>query len=395
MHTWVNVLSSMKYFPLIWAALSRSRFRTLLTFLAAVAAFLLFSVLHGISGGFDELINAQSDTRLLVQSRLSYTQWIPLAMRSHLERIPGVTAVAVTAYFAGYYQDPKNQLGASARDIAEMIKLYPELELPVAEREAMLHTPTGLLVGEKVAHRYGWKVGDRVAIGTPIWRHPDGTRDWNFTIEGVYRYKSTARSAEGVWMNFKYFDDARTDLPGLVASYIVGIANPADAERICAEIDGFYANSSTPTLTQTERSSMQAQVRDLGNIKFMVNAIVGAVLFTMIALTANTMMQSIRERTAELGVLKTIGYSAYLIGGLVALETVILCVSAAICGIGIAALVFPKVIGRLGIGSLPIPTSVMGTGLLIAVCLAFISAALPVWRASRLQVTDALATRQL
>jgi putative ABC transport system permease protein len=386
----------MKYFPLIWAGLSRSRLRTLLTFLTVVVSFVLFAVLHGISGGFDELINAQSDARLRVQSRQSYTQWIPLAMRSHLERVPGVTTIAVTAYFGGYYQDPKNQIGATARDIAAMFKLYPELQLPAAEREAVLDTPTGLLVGEAVAHRYGWKVGDRVAIGTPIWQHRDGTRDWNFTIEGIYRYKNTSLSADGVWMNFKYFDDARslTDLPGMVASYIVGIADPASAERICAEIDGFYANSATPTLTQTERSSMQAQVRELGNIKFIVNAVVGAVLFTLIALTANTMMQSIRERTAEIGILKTIGYSASLISGMVALETLLLCVSAALCGIGIAALVFPKVIGRFGIGSIPIPMSVVGTGLLIAVCLAFISAALPVWRASRLQVADALATRQ-
>jgi putative ABC transport system permease protein len=153
----------------------------------------LFSVLHGISGGFDELINAQSDTRLRVQSRLSYTQWIPLAMRSHLERVPGVTA-----YFAGYYQDPKNQLGATARDIAAMLRLYPELELPAAQREAMLRNPTGLLVGETVARKYGWKVGDRVAIGTPIWRHPDGTHDCTFTIEGIYRYKNSSLGRRGL-----------------------------------------------------------------------------------------------------------------------------------------------------------------------------------------------------
>jgi putative ABC transport system permease protein len=384
----------VKFLPLIWAGLLRSRVRTLLTFLTAVVSFVLFSVLHGISGGFDELINAQSDTRLLVQSRLSYTQWIPLAMRSHLERVPGVTSVVVTAFFGGYYLDPKNQIGATARDVAAMLRLYPELELPATQRQQMLNTPTGLLVGETMARRYGWKVGDRIAIGTPLWAHPDGTYDWNFTIEGIYRYKNSAFPADGVWMNFKYFDDARTALPGMVASYIVGTADRGGAERISREIDGFYANSSTPTLTQTERSSMQGQLRDLANIKFMVNAVVGAVLFTLIALLANTMMQAVRDRTAELGILKAIGYSGRLIGRLIALETLLLCVSAALCGIGIAALVFPKVIRRFGIGSLPIPTSVMGSVLLLALCLAFISVILPVWRVSRLQVTDALASRQ-
>jgi putative ABC transport system permease protein len=384
----------MKYLSLVWAGLLRSRFRTLFTFLTVVASFVLFAVLYGVSGGFDELINSQSDTRLRVQSRLSYTQWIPLAMRSHLEQIPGVTGVVVTAYFGGYYQDPKNQLGATARDIEEMLKLYPELELPRAQREAVLRTPTGLLVGADVARQYGWKVGDRIAIGTPIWQHPDGTRDWNFTIQGIYRYKNSATTADGVWMNFKYFDDARTALPGLVASYIVGIDRPGSAGHIIDEIDGFYDNSPSPTLTQTEKGWMQAQIRSLGNIQFMVDAIVGAVLFTLIALTANTMMQSIRERTAELGVLKTIGYSSWIISVLVVLEALLLCVSAALCGIGLAALVFPKVIEHFGIGAMPIPLSVVWTALLIAVYLAIISAALPLWRASRLHITEALATRQ-
>jgi putative ABC transport system permease protein len=275
-----------------------------------------------------------------------------------------------------------------------MFKLNPELELPDAQREAMLHTPTGLLVGADVARHHGWKVGDRIAIGTPIWQHRDGTRDWNFTIQGIYRYKNSALSADEVWMNFKYLDDARTALLGLVASYIVGIDRPASAGRISEKIDAFYANSANPTLTQTEKDWMQAQIRSLGNIQFMVNAIVGAVLFTLIALTANTMMQSIRERTSELGVLRTIGYSSWIISVLVVLEALLLCVSAALCGIGIGALVFPKVIEHFGIGAMPIPLSVVWTALLIAVCLAFIGAALPLWRASRLHITEALATRQ-
>src|SRR5215472_9686842 len=117
----------MKYLPLVWAALVRSRLRTLLTFLSIVVAFLLFGVLHGVIGGLDVLINSMSDTRLRVLNRIGFTHWMPIAIRNEIERIPGVTAVAANGYFGGYYQDPKNQIGAYAVDMAEMFKVFPEL----------------------------------------------------------------------------------------------------------------------------------------------------------------------------------------------------------------------------------------------------------------------------
>src|SRR5580658_1823796 len=165
----------MKYLPLIWAALFRSRLRTLLTFLSIMVAFLLFGVLHGVIGGLDVLVNSMSDTRLRVLNRIGFTHWMPISMRDQMARIPGVTAVAANGYFGGYYQDPKNQLGGSAMDMAALFKIYPELVLPAPERAAMLHTRAGALIGADLANRYGWKVGDRIAVDTPIWAHANGS----------------------------------------------------------------------------------------------------------------------------------------------------------------------------------------------------------------------------
>ncbi len=382
----------MKYLPLVWAALFRSRLRTLLTFLSIVIAFLLFGMLHGVTGALDVVINSMSDTRLRIVNRMGMTRWMPIAIRDKVDQIPGVTAVAAYGYFGGYYQDPKNGVGGGALDIAPLFKISPDLALPADELAAMLRTRTGALVGADLAKRYGWKVGDRITVGTPIWQHADGSRNWAFTIVGIYRYKDRALSADELWMNYDYFANAGGE-KDQASAFIVGVKDPASADRISQEIDALFRNSATPTLTQTEKAWMQSQIRRTGNIRFVVNAIIGAVLFTLLALTANTMMQSVRSRIAEFAVLKTFGYSNGIISVLVVLEAMLLCLGAAICGLALAALAFPPVIQRLGIAAIPIPPSVIGAGFTIAVCLALVSSVPPVWRALRLDVATALTAR--
>jgi putative ABC transport system permease protein len=380
----------MKYLPLIWAALLRSRLRTLLTFLSIMVAFLLFGALHGVIGGLDVLINSMSDTRLRVLNRIGPTHWMPIAMRDQMARMPGVTAVAANGYFGGYYQDPKNQLGGSAMDMAALFKVYPELVLPTDQRAAMLRTRTGALIGADLASRYGWKVGDHVSVDTPIWTHPDGSHSWTFDIVGIFRYSQGDLPANDLWMNYDYFSEGG-GMKDQASMFIVGIKDAASATRISREIDAFFRNSASPTLTQTEKEWAEANIRRVGNIRFIVNAITGAVLFTLLALTANTMMQSVRVRTSELAVLKTFGYSNGIVATLVVLEALILCVGAALCGLALAALAFPSLMQSVGLAPIPIPVTVIGAGVAMAVSLALVSAMPPLWRASRLNVATALA----
>ena len=380
----------MKFLPLVWAALARSQLRTLLTFLSIVVAFLLFGVLHGVVGGLDALIGSMSDTRLRVLNRIGFTHWMPISLRNEIARIPGVTAVVANGYFGGYYQDPKNQLGAYAVDMAELFKIYPELVLPADERAAMLHTRTGALIGEDLAKKYGWKVGDHITVDTPIWAHPDGSHSWVFDIVGIFRFNQAEVPTNNLWMNYDYFSEGG-GMKDQASVFIVGIADPAAATRISRQIDTLFRSSASPTLTQTEKAWMRANIRSAGNIRFIVNAITGAVLFTLLALTANTMMQSLRVRVGELAVLKTFGYSNARISVLVLLEATLLCLVAALCGLALAALAFPPVVQRFGLAPIPIPATVFGAGFAIAVSLAIVSAAPPLWRASRLDVATALA----
>jgi putative ABC transport system permease protein len=382
----------MKYLPLIWANLLRHRWRSLLTFLSIVSAFLLFGLLHGVSAGFDASINALSDSRLRVQHRISWTRWQPLSHLPQIERVPGVTAVGIYAFFGGYYQDPKNAASAGGVDPERLFKVYPDLELPVGQREAFLKTRTGALVGADLAAKYGWKIGDHIPLSTPIWGRRDGST-WAVDIVGIYRFKNRALAANELWMNSDYFNEGRQGMNDMVSLYLVAIDNPAHAARISHDIDALFKNSASPTLTQSEKEWVGARLRRIGNIRLVVDTILVAVLFTLLALTANTMMQSVRERIPQLAVLKTLGYSETVLNGMVIAEALILCVGAAICGLALAALVFPRVFEAVGVGASPIPPSVPAVGLLIAVGVALVSSAPPLWKSSRLDIVAALAAR--
>jgi len=274
--------------------------------------------------------------------------------------------------------------------MAPFFKISPEVVLPEDERAAMLRTRTGAIIGADLAKRYGWKVGDHITVATPIWAHPDGSHSWGFDIIGIFHYSKGDLPTNNLWMNFDYFGEGG-GMKDQASAFIVGIKDPATATRISREIDAFFRNSATPTLTQSEKEQAQSQIRRTGNIRFIVNSIIGAVLFTLLALTANTMMQSLRARIGELAVLKTFGYSNAIVAILVVCEALLLCLGAALCGLALAAFAFPPLMQRIGLGAIPIPATVIGAGFAIAVCLALVSAVPPLWRASRLDVATALA----
>jgi putative ABC transport system permease protein len=383
----------MKYLPLIWAGLWRKRVSTVLTMFCVVFAFALFGLLHGFSAALDGIIDAMSDTRLRSMSRVNITQPLPLAHRARMQTVPGVDEVSYYNFFAGYYQDRRNSIQVGAIDVASFNAIYPDIKIEPRYIEAMLHTRNGALVGEDLAKEQGWKVGDRLPLGSAVWTRKDGAENWDFEIVGSYRSPSGKVPTSELWINYDYFDEARAAANGTVTLYFLKIHDSSSAAAISERIDALFANSTNETQTQSEKDWVRAQIAQIGDIAFFVNAIILAVMFALLFVTGNTMMQSVRARIPELAVLKTYGFSNTAVMSLVLAESVVLCSVSAMLGIGIAAVISPPIYRQFGAGGLNLPLAVVAVGMGLAILFAIVSASLPALRAQRLSIVDALAGR--
>lgn len=383
----------MKYFRLVWAGLWRKKTRTVFTMISVVIAFLLFGLLQGINQGLGTTLASLDVDRLYVSARSSMTDGMPISYLSRIRSVPGVRAASMWVYFGGYFREARTPIPAFATDATELFKVYKEIKIRPEYIEAMAKTRTGALVSEALAAEHGWKVGDRVPIGTSIWTNKSGSNTWEFDLVGTFDASAYGAGFPSFYLNHSYFDEASSFGTGIAHYYIVSVQDPTQADRISRDIDAMFANSAVETRTQTESAMAQSQLKQLGDINFIANAIVGAVLFTLLFVTANTMMQSVRERTSELAVLKTLGYSDAKVLMLVLVEAMLLCLFAALLGIGLAALVFESPALQKLFGDFSMPAVVASMGLGMAVLLALVSGFPPAWRARQLNIVDALAGR--
>ena len=386
----------MKYLHLIWAALFRSKTRTLLTLMSVVAAFLLFGMLDSVRVAFNTGGNLAGSKRLVVASRLSITQMLPYSLLSQIEAVPGVQRVAYAAWFGGIYRDPKNFFPNFSVS-PNYFDMYPEYVLPAAQKAAFAADRTGAIVGESLAKRNGWKLGDTVPLQATIFPQKDGSNAWPLKIDGIFTVKDAKRRGEEnqLWFHWKYFDEANQYVNGRVGWYMVELADMNQADRVAQAIDAISANYDHETKTQTEQAFNQAFAKQFADIGLIVTAIMGAVFFTLLLLTGNTMAQAVRERIPELAVLKTIGFSNRSVLWLVLAESMLLVVLGGLIGLALAALLMPIVSAGSG-GMIQLPTVLPQTWLLglgLMLLIGAVVGALPALRAMRLNIVDALAGR--
>jgi len=384
----------MKYLPLVWSGLWRKPARTILTLISVVVAFSLYGIVDGVTAAFDHAIDRLTDAaELRTMSRINIAAGLPLAYRARIERVPGVREVGVVNFFGGYFQDPRNNINATAID-ANHLHAMADVTLPDEQLEAMRRTRTGAIIGPKLVEKYGWKIGDRVTLKSRLWPRKDGSVDWAFDVVGIYGIPKGAFPAdENFWINFDYFDEARAAGNGTVTLYHLKVYDTERTAEISSAIDKLFANSTDETLTQTASAMIHAQIARAGNIDYIVNAIATAVLFALLFVTGNTMMQSIRERIPELAVLKTYGFGGSTIAALVLAESALLCVTAALVGLGIAVAAFPTAFDSMGIAPLPLERSTLVSGAGFGLLVALASAAAPLWQVRTMKLVDALAGR--
>ena len=387
----------MKYLPLVWAALRRRPVRTLLTVFSIVTAFFLFGALQGINVGINQAMDLASASHLVVMSRVSMNAPLPLAHVARIRAIKGVTDVAPVNALIGTWQSPTNPIVVVGTDIGALFRINSDLKVDPKQIDAATRARTGVIVGETTLKQMKWKLGDRIPVHAINMVKTDGSSDWVFDIVGTYTL-SQPEWATRIFANFDYLNEARAQGKNQSVEFYVGIADPSKSAATSQAIDDSFANSSDQTQTANEKDFTESVLRQVGDINFLVNGIVGAVIFTLMFLTANTMSQSVRERIPELAVLKTLGFTDSGVQWLVLVEALVLGLVSAAIGVGLAALVLPRVtsspaLAASGIGAMHVPHVVFAAALGVAVLLALVSGIPPATRARRLNIVAALSGR--
>jgi putative ABC transport system permease protein len=387
----------VKYLPLLWGALLRRKTRTVLTLLSVVVAFLLFGFLHGVKLTFEAGADAADAKRLLTTARYSIIELLPIAYLKRIEAVPGVVGVASAEWFGARYQNESNAFPVFAVDPARYLAMYPEFTIAHDQLHAFIRTRTGAVAGQRLVDRFGWKVGQKLPISSEIYPRADGDLNWEFDLVGIIDAEDPALrgNTDMVLIGAEYFDEARQFAKGRTGWYIERIADSTQARAISAEIDRLFANSPDETKTQPEKEFAIGFARQIGDMGALVTRILVAVFFTILILTGNVMAQSIRERTGELAILKTLGFSDGQVTALVLAESVLLLLLGAGLGMAAATALLPPLNATMG-GRFPPLFVSAGTWLIgigIALGLALAVGLPPALRARRLRIVEALAGR--
>lgn len=380
----------MKYFSLIWAGLYRKPIRSFLTLASIFIAFLLFGLLQSVSRAFESGVDLSGADRLIVAPKYSIVDLIPLSYRNQIRQIEGVENIAHRTWFGGTYKDPANFFPRWPVPAKEFLEIYTEYILPPEQKQAFITIRTGIIAGRSIADKYEWKVGDKIPFIADIWENKD-KGPWVFDLVGIYDGKDETVSTDQMFINYDYFDEYRAFEVGAVGTLILKISDPDQSAAIATQVDAMFANSSDETKTSTEQAYNQMFAKQMGDIGFIMTAILSAVFFTILLLTGNTMAQAIRERIPELAILKTIGFTNRSVLLIVIAESVCLSLLGGILGLVMATMMIPGLGASIpffiGLEMNPVT---FATGVCAAIALGIVVGLMPAFRAMRLNIVDAL-----
>jgi putative ABC transport system permease protein len=379
----------VKFLGLVLKSAKRSKRRTLLTVMSVAIAVFLFAALRAVLDGFNAGAEAASSTRVVTIRSTSLMFQMPISHLETIKSIPGVQDVTYASWFGGIYKDPKNFFGQFAVDPEGYLRMYPEIQLTPEERKAFLDDRTGCIIGEGLARIYGFKVGDKITlqVGIPLY----GQRDYDFTVRAIYRSGGAAVDNQSMMFHWKYADE-RSMLKGQIGWYVTQIANPDQAPQIMRAIDEKFANSPYETKTDTERAFQTSFVSMFGNLNLLLGSIALAVVITTLFVAANTMAMSVRERTTEIAVMRTLGFPSTTIFLLVAGEGLLMATVGGILGVAAArTIVNPRFLNAGGfIPEIGVNNANVLVALALSVAIGVLAGLIPATMASRLKIVDAL-----
>jgi putative ABC transport system permease protein len=380
----------MKFLPLIWKNVWRRKFRTTFTLLSIFIAFVLFGLLMTIRAAFALGVDLAGLDRLVLIHKVSLIMQLPLSYQVRLQQVPGVERVTHQTWFGGIYQDPANFFANIAVDPEPFLEVYREFEVPPEQVKAWLADRQGAIIGRDLADRFGWNVGDRVPLTATIWQPKDGGQTWEFNICGIYDAPDGVDRTQ-MFFRYDYLDENRANGQGEVGWYVVKIADASRSVELSRTFDEMFANSAAETKTTTEKGFVESFAKQIGDIGAIMIAISSTVLFMFGLVAASTMAQSVRERTSELAVLKTLGFSDTRILALVLAESLFITVVGGGLGLAVAWVIVQggdPTGGLLAIFTLPVRDILTGVALIVA--MGVIAGVAPAMGAMRLRITDAL-----
>ena len=379
----------MKFARLILANLFRKKVRLILTIGSFAVALFLFAFLSIVRGAFLGNAELASANRLVTINRTSIINLIPLSYKDKILRIPGVSYVTHNNWFGGIYQNENNFFPQFVIDPETQRQVFPELVVPDDQWANFLKDRQGAIAGAKTAKRFGWKVGDRIPIKTTLY----GGGAWEFNLVGIYHGTRAQDDETQFWFQWDYFEEKiPAAVKGQIGWYVIRIAKPEDAPRIAKAIDSQFENSPNETKTEAESAFAANWVKQFGNIQFLIVTIGAVVFFTLLLVTGNTMAMSVRERTAELAVLKAIGYSDRAILFFVLAESLAIALFGGLLGLLLAVVATPVLATALAsmLPNLALPGSILAMGLVVALVVGVIAGLLPGIGAMRMRVVNAL-----
>ena len=378
----------MKFSALIFANLFRKKIRLVLTVGSFAVALFLFAFLGVVRNAFNRGADVAGADRLVVIDRVSIINLIPLKYRDQILQIPGVKSITHNNWFGGVYQDEKNFFPQFVIDPESQRQVFPELLVPDDQWNAFLKDRQGAIAGARTAERFHWKVGDRIPIKTTLY----GGGSWEFNLDGIYHGQRPEDDETQFWLQWDYFEERiPPEIKGQIGWYVLRVNNPEDSVRVAKAIDDKFANSPSETKTETESAFAAGWVKQFGNIQFLIMTIGSVVFFTLLLVTGNTMAISVRERTAELAVMKAIGYSGPRVLIFILAESLVIALIGGLLGLGLALLAVPAIARALN-GMLPtllLEPSILVLGLIAALAVGIASGILPGLGAMRMRVVEA------
>ncbi len=379
----------MKFLPLIWKNVWRRKFRTTFTLLSIFVAFLLFGILMTIRTAFSFGVEIAGVDRLVLIHKVSLIMPLPRAYQAQLQQVPGVDVVTHQSWFNGIYQDPQNFFANIAVEPEPFLKIYPEFTLPPDQVKTWMADRQGAIVGKDLAERFAWKIGDRVPLTGTIYQPKPG-QAWEFNVSGIYDGGDGVDKTQ-FFFRYDYLSENSQFGDGQVGWYVVKIADPARSVELSRTFDAMFANSSAETKTTTEKGFVEGFASQVGDIGAIMIAISSTVLLMFGLVAASTMAQSVRERTSELAVLKTLGFSGGAILALVFAESLFIALVGGGLGLVVAWLFVQggdPTGGLLPIFVLPMRDILLGVALMVT--MGVLAGVMPAVGAMRLRITDAL-----